>query len=67
MKTKKIIIVIVVMYILHLVIANWPVIKQAIAGTYQNEFVFYDFRLLIIFALVVFLMMIAQITFREKV
>lgn len=47
MEIKKIFLAIIVMYILHLLIANWSVIKQAIIGTYQGGFVFFDFKLLI--------------------
>ncbi len=66
MKTKKIIVAIVVIYILHLVISNWSILKHAITGTYQSGFVFIDFKLLIMCLLIFFSLQIAQFTSKGK-
>ncbi len=66
MNIKKIIVAIIVMYILHLIVANWAPIKQIITGTYEKGFVFYDLKLLIICALVVFLVLMAPFTYLRK-
>ena len=65
MKIQKIIISIVIMYILHLIVANWPLIKQLISGNIQSEFIFLDFKLLTM-CFLVFLSQIVQFTNKEK-
>ena len=63
---RKNIIALVVMYLLHLIIANWPVLKHVIIGSYQGGFIFFDFRLLIMCFSVFLAIQITQFASKEK-
>jgi multisubunit Na+/H+ antiporter MnhE subunit len=63
---RKNIIALVVMYLLHLIIANWSVIKHVILGSYQGGFIFFDYRLLIMCFSVFLVLQITQFASKEK-
>ena len=55
---KKYIFAIFLIYILHLVVANWLAIKQIFVGNYVGDFVFVNVKLLTI---CIFLFLIIEI------